>query len=214
MSIQMRKLTGVVALAGVVASAASCGDVARDGRSPMYLVIDQLQGASGGGHNPNIFGGTLNSDVIVMVTSPAPCTIATPCPTVFDDSGQVIFHLDPKNIGTTANPTTPTSNNAVTITRYHVDYVRADGRNTPGVDVPYGFDGAATGTVPPTGQFTLGFELVRHDAKFEAPLVQLVNNGGIINTIANVTFYGADRVGNAIQATGSILVNFGNFGDQ
>ena len=31
--------------------------------------------------------------------------------------------------------------------------------------------------------------------------------------IARVTFYGADRVGNAIQATGQIQVEFGNFGD-
>ena len=34
-----------------------------------------------------------------------------------------------------------TAINAVTLTRYHVDYRRTDGRNTPGVDVPYSFDG-------------------------------------------------------------------------
>ena len=36
-------------------------------------------------------------------------------------------------------PTTPI--NAITLTRYRVDFRRTDGRNTPGVDVPYGFDG-------------------------------------------------------------------------
>ena len=27
------------------------------------------------------------------------------------------------------------------MTRYRVEFRRTDGRNTPGVDVPYGFDG-------------------------------------------------------------------------
>ena len=49
-------------------------------------------------------------------------------------------------------------------------YIRADGRNTPGVDVPYGFDGALTATV--SGSTTVGFELVRHIAKEEAPLAR------------------------------------------
>ena len=54
---------------------------------------------------------------------------------------------------------------------------------------------------------------MRHDAKSEPPLAQLAVSGGILNTIANVTFYGADRTGNAISTSGSIGVNFGNFGD-
>ena len=213
MTTSMRKIIGLCGMAAAIASTVSCGDVVRQGRSPMFLVIDQLQASSGGGHNANQLGGTLLSDVQVLILSPAPCAVATPCPTVFDDSGQVIFHLDQKDLGTTANPITPTTNNDVTITRYHVDYTRADGRNTPGVDVPFGFDGAATGTVPATGTLTLGFEIVRHDAKLESPLVQLVSNGSVMATIANVTFYGTDRVGNAINVTGSILIEFGNFGD-
>ncbi len=44
--------------------------------------------------------------------------------------------------------------------------------------------------------------------------VQLVNNPTIITTIADVTFYGQDLVGNEIQATGSIQVDFGNFADR
>ena len=36
----------------------------------------------------------------------------------------------------------------------------------------------------------------------------------IITTIAEVTFYGQDLVGNDIQATGSIQVDFGNFADR
>jgi hypothetical protein len=54
---------------------------------------------------------------------------------------------------------------------------------------------------------------VRHVAKKEAPLVQLVDNGQIITTIAEVTFYGQDLVGNDISVTGTIQIDFGNFGD-
>jgi hypothetical protein len=107
-----------------------------------------------------------------------------------------------------------TSNNQIVITRYHVDFVRADGRNTPGVDVPYGFDGAVAATIPPNGSSGFGFELVRHTAKSEPPLAQLQKNFPIIHAIARVTFYGHDLVGNDISATGSMSVDFGDFGDQ
>jgi len=94
-----------------------------------------------------------------------------------------------------------------------VEYIRADGRNTPGVDVPYAFDSALTGTIPAGGTVTLGFELVRSAAKLESPLVQLKTSPNIINVIARVTFYGADRVGNNVTVMGQIGIEFGNFGD-
>jgi hypothetical protein len=200
----------IVVLTAAVAAGVSCGDAVRDGSSSVYLVIDTLQG-SRGGPQPGPLSGFINSDVITNVTSPAPCSSQSPCPTVFDDPGSVQLRLAPKNINTTTGPTT---NNEVTINRVHVEYVRADGRNTAGVDVPFPFDGAATGTVPTNGSAALGFELVRHAAKEEAPLVQLRTSSTIITTIARVTFWGQDRVGNIVSVTGQIQVNFGNFGDQ
>ena len=92
-------------------------------------------------------------------------------------------------------------------------FKRADGRNAPGVDVPYPFDGAVTGTVPSAGTTDLAFQLVRLVAKQEAPLVQLQNSPTFIDVIAELSFYGRDRVGNDVSATGSILIEFGNFGD-
>jgi hypothetical protein len=100
----------------------------------------------------------------------------------------------------------------VTFTRYRVAYRRADGRNTPGVDVPYPFDSAATFTVGEE-DVTVTFQLVRHTAKEEAPLRALSNNATIIQTIAEVTFYGRDQAGNEVSATGNIGIAFGNFGD-
>jgi hypothetical protein len=194
-------------LAVLVAATASCGDVVRQGQSPVMLVMDALEGSPG--HTDlQPFSHTLFADVLTNVTSPAPCSPETPCATVFADVGRVTLRLIPKDITGPA----PSSNNAVTITRYRVRYIRADGRNTPGVDVPYAFDGASTGTVPPNGTLQLGFELVRHIAKEESPLVQLILNPNIITTIAEVTFFGRDQVGNDISVTGLIQVNFGNFG--
>jgi hypothetical protein len=193
-------------LAALVAATVSCGDAARSGRSPVFLVVNSLAAAQG--NHPSAFVGTLTSDVITNVTSPPPCSTATPCPTVFNDIGQAILSLATKD-----TTIAPTSNNQVTITSYHVEYTRADGRNVQGQDVPFAFDGAVTLTLPPSGSATVAFEIVRHVAKEESPLVQLVSNSNIISTIAKVTFYGKDQVGNDVSVTGSILIDFGNFGD-
>jgi hypothetical protein len=205
----MRKPFKLLMVFALAAAGASCGDVVRSSRSPSMLVVNLLQGSPGGGHGANTFGGTLLSDVQVLITTPAPCTQTNPCATVYDDVGQAQLSLAMKD------PTiAPTTNNAVTITRYTVTYRRNDGRNTPGIDVPFPFDGAVTGTVSGAGSLTLGFELVRHEAKFTGPLVQLVTDGNIITTIADVTFYGKDQVGNDVSVTGSMVIEFANFGDQ
>src|SRR6266496_4445272 len=163
----MRNFTRFLATAAIVGATTSCGDVVRNGRSPSYLVIDSLGGIRGKA-SPGSATSTLISDVITNVISPDPCKIDNPCPTIFGDPGEAVMHVALKDAGTAAAPSAPTEVNSITITRYRVDYVRADGRNTPGVDVPYGFDGAITFTVTPTSQ-TFGFELVRNAAKAEAP---------------------------------------------
>jgi hypothetical protein len=210
--IRMHMMKHWILLAALAASSVSCGDVVRQGKSPVYLVISAL-GASRGGASSTEFGGTLHSDVLTNVITPAPCSPDSPCPTIFPDLGQVVLRISPKDIGG-VTPAQPSLNNEVTVNRYRIVYRRADGRNTPGVDVPYPFDGAATGTVPAIGTLTMTFEIVRHVAKMEAPLRQLAVNATIITTIADVTFYGRDQVGNEVSTTGSILIDFGNFGDE
>jgi len=186
-------LTGV-ALAG---GALGCSSHVREGRSPSYLIVDSVLAASG---TDQTFGNTLSSDVETKSA-------------VYSDSGQATMTLALKDIGPAANPAAPTTNNFVTVTRYHVQYRRSDGRNTQGVDVPYEWDAAATVTVSPSGSATIGFELVRLVAKEESPLVQLKTSPSFINTITEVTFFGRDTVGNDVSATGKIQINFGNFGD-
>jgi len=209
----MRSMKRLIVAAAVAATTVSCGDVVRMGKSPVYLVIESLQAVRGGSSGAEL-SSTLYSDVLTLVTTPAPCTPDAPCPTIFADSGQAVMRISLKDLGQGVTPSSPSLNNEVTINRYRVSYRRADGRHTPGVDVPYGFDGATTGTVPTNAAASFGFELVRHVAKMEPPLVQLSFSSTIIATIADITFYGRDQVGNEISATGSILVEFGNFGDE
>jgi len=189
-----------VAAASAMLSTA-CGDVVRQGTGGSFLIVSSLEGAPGA--EPTEFGGTLLSDVITVVDD---------SPTFFNDIGRVTFRLGLKDAGSPTAPSTPGQNDAITINRYRVQFMRADGRNTPGVDVPYGFDGAFTLTVS-GGDASAGFTLVRNIAKMEAPLAALRFNGVVLSTIAEVTFYGADQTGHEVSATARISIDFANFGD-
>jgi hypothetical protein len=202
--------TATVILVAACAASAGCGDVVRQGRAPVQLVITSLEAASGA--EPDEFGGTLLSDVLTVVERSVDGQ-QTGVPTIFNDLGEVTMSLILKDPGQPGTAPTPSAINQVTITRYRVVYRRADGRNTPGVDVPFPFDSAATFTVPATGSVTAGFQLVRHTAKQEAPLSSLAFNPDVIATLAEVTFFGRDQAGNDISATGTIGVDFGNFAD-
>jgi hypothetical protein len=200
---------GRLALAAVVAAAgAGCGsELLRTGRSPVYLTITQLQAAQG--NSPSSFVNNLLSDV-ERIEDVTVGNTTTQVATYYNDLGRVTFNAAPKD------PTlTPTSNSVISMTRYSVQFVRTDGRNTPGVDVPYPFEGGMSGTVIPSAATNLVFDLVRHSAKLEAPLRNLRRGGGqiFIATIAQVTFYGRDQNGNEVVVTGSMDVTFGDFGD-
>ncbi|HSL20531.1 MAG TPA: hypothetical protein VK886_03285 [Vicinamibacterales bacterium] len=184
-----------------------CGKAVRQGRGAADLVLEALEGASGA--TPDEMSHTLASDVITLVE-----VDEVKVPTIYEDPGRAQFRVVMKDIGGPSSVTSPSSNNWITLTRYRVVFLRADGRNTPGVDVPYPFDGAATQTI--TGAVTqMGFILVRAQAKNEAPLRALVGFGGanLISTIAEVTFYGHDVAGNAVSVTGRMSVNFADWGD-
>jgi len=131
--------------------------------------------------------------------------------TVFNDIGTVVMVAQVKNLKDVSSPV-----NDIVFTRYRVTYIRADGRNVPGVDVPYPFDGVANFRVPrDQTQATRTFLLVRVQAKLESPLNELAGLGGslVISTIARVDFFGQDLAGRQIQVTGFINVTFADFAD-
>jgi hypothetical protein len=205
------KLVKFVVLGALVASASGCGEFTREGRAPVVVVVRSLLVARG--DTPDELVGNLLSDVEVLRTSPAPCSDTSPCPTVFNDVAEVEMGLVAKDPGVPGIGSNPSFLNAVTITRYRVEYRRTDGRNTPGVDIPWAFDSGVTFTVPSDSVVTMGFEIVRHSAKFEAPLRALVDNGNLISAIARVTFWGHDQAGNEVSAYADVGVDFGNFAD-
>ena len=210
MSTPMRfqSVARLIAGAFCLISSVSCGsELLRTGRAPVYLTIDSISAEQGNDGTPSAF---LLSDVQVIVEQ----TIngqTVRVPTTFNDNATFIISANLKNPTIAA-----TAINNVTLTRYRVNFSRTDGRNTPGVDVPYGFDGAVGVTIPAGGSAEVAIELVRHQTKLEPPLRNLIGFGGLgfLSTIAEVTFWGRDQNGNEVSVTGRLDVQFSDFGDE
>ena len=173
----------------------------------MFLVVDNMEAAPGNGGSVSAF---LLSDVEVLVDQTIN-GVVTKVPTIFNDSATATIRSVEKNPSATT-----TEINTITLTRYHVAFRRTDGRATPGVDVPYSFDGGLGVTVNPNSATAVAFEIVRHQAKLEPPLKNLAGGGGLgfISTIAEITFYGHDQNGNEVTVTGRMDVQFGDFADK
>ena len=199
------RLTGLALVAALMVPSTSCTSQQNTGTSPAYLILTELTAASGAA--PEAFSGSLASDV------------ARDQGGWFADPGSVIMELGLKDPGSSNVPNKPTSMNFITVTRYRVEFIRADGRNTPGVDVPHPFDGGLTFTVNEEDGGSGIFTLVREQAKREEPLLALrrtstqPGGGGAISisTIARITFYGTDQAGRAVSVTGEISVNFADW---
>ena len=188
--------------AGLVAAATllpACTARQMEGVASSYLIVDAMNGSSG---NSDEFATLLESDVVTNGT-------------VFADVARVDLRLALKDPGASANPAVPTSSNYITVNRYHVKFVRSDGRNVQGVDVPYEFDGAASVTVRETlASVSLFMTVVRAQAKLEAPLLALRSQGGqvAISTIAEVTLFGHDQAGREVSVKANLGVNFADYG--
>jgi hypothetical protein len=193
----LRVRTGLAAI--VLASALTlpgCTKTQLANNGSSYLIVDAVTAAAG---PSTTFGGSLASDVETNGTR-------------WRDNGRVVLRLGMVDPGSPETPAVPTSANYITITKYHVKYVRADGLAVQGVHVPFEFDGAATITVQSTDEtITMPFVLVHADAKFESPLIELVD-GGSISTVAEITLFGTDQAGRAVTVKGFITVVFANWG--
>jgi hypothetical protein len=172
----------------------------------MFLTVDSIQTTNGATDET---GTNLLSDVQTLVDRTVDGE-SVQVPTIFNDSAVVTLGVSAKDPSATTSVI-----NAVTITRYRISFRRVDGRNTPGVDVPFGWDGATSITIPAGSTGGIAFEIVRHSTKQEPPLRNLINNGGVqfIYTIAEITFFGRDQNGNEVTATGHVDVAFSDFAD-
>jgi hypothetical protein len=169
----------------------SCGQAVRTGQGSSYLILTTLADATG---SNVVLSDVLNVDPTTGVKS------------VKNDPGTATFLLAMKD---PTSGLTPSDVNSITLTQYHVQYVRSDGHNVEGVDVPYAFDGAVTVTV--SGTSSVGFMLVRDQAKLEAPLAAMASGNQVMTAIAHITFYGHDQAGRDASVTGDIEITFANF---
>jgi hypothetical protein len=104
---------------------------------------------------------------------------------------------------------------SIVVTRYVVSFSRSDGQNTPGVDVPYSFEGSLSTLIEIDATVDISFVIVREVAKFEPPLLDLRDGGDelVLQATATIDFYGHDLVNNAVKATGYLTIFFGDYID-
>lgn len=194
---------GILALAGAIAaSGCATPDAADQDESNIILLVSDVALTAGGG-TAGTDSAFLLSDV-VRVEDPAG---------VFNDNAIITLESVPKNQN--ADLTLGTYD-TVALERYTVRFFRSDGRNGEGTDVPFAFQGALAGAVPPDSETEVALILVRHQAKNEPPLNRLQGGGGsdIITCFAEVNIYGKTLAGHVVTARATISVTFADFGDE
>jgi hypothetical protein len=174
----------------------SCNPVEDDSRSASILRVENILGTDVEGKSGNF----LQSDVLMSAGSVRADTATATLRT---------GTLDP-------DPLLGTSQyNDVVVTRYLVSYSRTDGRNTPGVDVPYPFEGSLSTVIRAGATASISFVIVREAAKLEQPLIRLVEvtEEQVLTCTAKVEFYGHDMVNKTVKATGYLTIYFANYAD-
>jgi len=179
----------------------SCNSLENETQSASLLTVESITGLDTAGGEGNF----IQSDVLYVDT-------ATEATAVRADSATVIFRastLDPAPILGTSQY------NDIQVTRYVVTYIRADGRNVQGIDVPYSFEGGLSVVVRIGVSAAASFVIVRDVAKQEPPLFNLRAGfpGDLLNVTARVDFYGRDLANKTVKATGMIPITFANYGN-
>jgi hypothetical protein len=185
----------------------ACTRVEDNTRSASLLTVSNVVGIDGGEDEQGV---PLLSDLCQR--DPEPCGCA-----VFNDNAQIDFENDFLQIGPGGTGQDPTFINDIVVNRYRVDYFRPSGRNTPGVDVPFGIDGTMNIRVPINGTAQVPIIVVRHEAKKEPPLSDLIQVGpseGVITVNSEMKFFGQDISGRTVSALGFLEIHFADFGDE
>jgi len=195
-----RKTLSLILVLPLLLMLTACNEVENDSRSASLLILENLVGTDAAGTEANF----CQSDVLK--------TTDTGGGTVVADTAAATFRvqsLDPAPV-MGASPYYD-----VMLDRYTVSYARTDGKNNPGVDVPYPFEGSMSTLVPLGGTATVSFVLVREVAKLEPPLSRLVDLGAevVLTATAKIDFYGHDLAQNQVKATGYLTIYFANYAE-
>lgn len=175
----------------------ACNPLENDSRSNSILFVETITGKDMSGTD----AGFLQSDVVKKDNSIAADTAKATLSARFMDPAPIL--------GTSQY-------SDIMVTRYVVSYSRTDGRNRPGADVPFPFEGSLTTLVRIDSTASVNFVIVREAAKLEAPLINLRDSayGDILNMTAKIEFYGHDLTDKAVKATGYLTVYFANYVDK
>jgi hypothetical protein len=208
----MNKLK-LLAVAGFAVSMAGCvPDWASENETGLIMEIAGIRGVAGGA-GTGTEGAILFSDVSQWINDDAIVTVN-------------VYRKNPTVTSTSALE-------HVRLESYEVRYFRTDGHSVEGLDVPHRITGPLNSirfhTPTETGEIETDavINIVRHTAKREAPLINLIDsdlfpNGrsllltgnGIITTVAEITVYARQvTTGEPLSATGSFQVAFADFVD-
>lgn len=188
----------IFALVIVALLLVSCVAKENDSTSSSFLVINSLTGTDLQGNEGST---TVFSDV--------------------DNAGSIINDNGVAEVTTLIyNPLTDTDvsyYNNVIVDQIDVEFMRTDGRNVEGVDVPYRFTQPMNWLVQVDAVEEIPFILIRHVAKLEAPLLALrevPSQGFVLQLVAMVTVHGKDLGGHRVApVSGYISVWCSNFAD-
>ena len=195
-----KRTTRALVLSALAFALAACNPLENETLSMSYLVVNSLRGLDESGTAADYVA----SDVLFLDPDTGDTSIIADIATATLTARM----LDP-------DPITGISPYAdVQLTSYAVTFTRSDGRNTPGVDVPYPFDGGLTVLLEVDNPTEFSFIIVRESAKQEPPLLNILQPGSLADifyTTAQVDFFGHDLTGAQVKVTGSIPVRFANF---
>src|SRR5438105_4021516 len=187
-------------LLGVALLTYACTRVEDNTRGASLLSITGVEGFSGSKDptsatdtgkcvSPGTASTPLLSDTCIAFGSPPPefCGVC-------NDNATLTFANNFLQIGPGAGVGSPSFLNDIIVNRYRVDYFRPNGRNTPGVDVPFGIDGTMNVHIPINSNGSGSIIIVRHDSKREPPLSELDNgqSEGVLTANAQIRCYGQD----------------------
>ncbi len=192
------RVTKLLGLAVLALGLAACNPVESDSESASMLIVERMQGSNVDGQISDY----VQSDVIVQKEGEEG--------TILADIGRATLSC---KMLAPAPPLGATAWNDIVVTRYVVSYSRVDGRNTPGVDVPYPFEGSVSAIFKVGFSQDLSFVIVREVAKMEPPLVNLRTIGaeGVLQVTAKVEFFGHDLADKKVKATGYIPIFFADY---
>jgi hypothetical protein len=186
-----------------------CTEVEDESRAASLLIVEEIIGEPGGEGEERgtpLLSDTCDND-LDEPQDPDLCT-------VFNDNAEIQLSNEFLQVGPGAG-FDPSFLNDIIIERYRVDYFRPNGRNTPGVDVPFSIDGALSLRVPVNQTATATILVVRHTAKREPPLAELDigSSEAVLTANARITLFGRDVAGRTVQATGFLEIHFANYGE-